>query len=138
MHRKQLDTHSTKVLMSSMNMEQSRHHGFLFYRFEPLGKHIEEKAGRHTDDFLVTGPEENVERFLKQARDKLNMQDAVRLYKTGDEGQIVGDEHSQAGNKALVARPPSSHSRNCHSTWNGKLQSQLHTGNHQRRSAGRR
>ena len=37
----------------------------------------------------VTGPEPNVERFLEQARDKLNMQDAVRLYKTGDEGRLL-------------------------------------------------
>ena len=43
----------------------------------------------HIDDFLVTGPEPNVERFLEQARGKLNMQDAVRLYKTGDEGRLL-------------------------------------------------
>ena len=35
----------------------------------------------------MTGPESNVERFLAQAKDKLNMQDAARLYKTGDEGR---------------------------------------------------
>ena len=38
---------------------------------------------------MVTGPEPNVERFLEQAKDKLNMQDAVRLYKTGDEGRLL-------------------------------------------------
>ena len=47
------------------------------------------EAGRHINDFLVTGPEPNVERFLEQARGKLNMQDAVRLYKTGDEGRLL-------------------------------------------------
>ena len=62
-----------------MEMEQSRYDSCLFYRFEPRRAHIEEKAGRHIDDFLVTGLEPNVERFLAQARDKLNMQDAVRL-----------------------------------------------------------
>ena len=57
--------------------------------FEPRPAHIEEKAGRHIDDFLVTGLEPNVERFLAQARDKLNMQDAVRLYQAGDEGRLL-------------------------------------------------
>ena len=70
-------------------MKQSQYDGCLFYRFEPSQEHIEEKAGRHIDDFLVTGPEPNVERFLEQARGKLNMQDAVRLYKTGDEGRLL-------------------------------------------------
>ena len=50
---------------------------------------IEEKAGRHIDDFLVTGQEANVERVLSQARDKLNMHGAVRLHKTGDEGILL-------------------------------------------------
>ena len=70
-------------------MEQSRYDGCLFYRFEPSREQVEEKAGRHIDDFLVTGPEANVERFLAQAKDKLNMQDAVRLYNTGDEGRLL-------------------------------------------------
>ena len=77
------DSYSAGVLTNSMQMKQSQYDGCLFYRFEQ--ERIEEKAGRHIDDFLVTGPEPNVERFLEQARDKLNMQDAVRLYKTGDE-----------------------------------------------------
>ena len=83
------DTYSAKVLTSSMQMKQSQYDGCLFYRFEPSQEHIEEKAGRHIDDFLVTGPEPNVERFLEHARGKLNMQDAVRLYKTGDEGRLL-------------------------------------------------
>ena len=83
------DSYSAKVLTSSMQMKQSQYDGCLFYRFEPSQEHIEEKAGRHIDDFLVTGPEPNVERFLEQARDKLNMQDGVRLYKTGDEGRLL-------------------------------------------------
>ena len=61
------DTYSAKVLTSSMQMEQSQYDGCLFYRFEPSRERIEEKAGRHIDDFLVTGPEPNVERFLEQA-----------------------------------------------------------------------
>ena len=43
---------------------------------------VEEKAGRHIDDFLVTRPKPNVERFLTQAGGKLNMQDSVLVYKT--------------------------------------------------------
>ena len=73
----------------SYEFKQSRYDGCLFYRFEPSREHVEEKAGRHIDDFLVTGPEPNVERFLAQARDKLNMRDAVRLYKTVDEGRLL-------------------------------------------------
>ena len=83
------DTYSASVFTNSMQMEQSRYDGCLFYRFEPHRERVEEKAGRHIDDFLVTGPEPNVDRFLTQARDKLNMQDSVRLYKTGDEGRLL-------------------------------------------------
>ena len=72
-----------------MQMEQSRYDGCLFYRFEPSREQVEEKAGRHIDDFLVAGPEANVERFLAQAKNKLNMQDGVRLYNTGDEGRLL-------------------------------------------------
>ena len=43
-----------------MQMEQSRYNGCLFYRFEPSQEQVEEKAGRHIDDFLVTGLEPNV------------------------------------------------------------------------------
>ena len=49
------DTYSAKVLTSSMQMKQSQYDGCFFYRFEPSQEHIEEKAGRHIDDFLVTG-----------------------------------------------------------------------------------
>ena len=83
------DTYSANVLTNSMQMEHSRYDGCLFYRFEPSREQFEEKAGRYIDDFLVTGPEANVERFLAQAKDKLNMQDAVRLYNTGDEGRLL-------------------------------------------------
>ena len=50
-------------------MERSRYDNCLFNRFEPRREHIGEKAGRRIDDFRVTGPEPNVERFLEQARD---------------------------------------------------------------------
>ena len=83
------DTYRAKVLTSSMQMKQSQYDGCLFCRFEPSQERIEEKAGRHIDDFFVTEPERNVEGFLEQARGKLNMQDAVRLYKTGDEGGFL-------------------------------------------------
>ena len=104
------DTYSAKVLTSSMQMKQSQYDGCLFYRFEPSQEHIEEKAGRHIDDFLVTGPEPNVERFLEQARDKLNMQDAVHLYKTDDEGRLamnlrkLDNGYSLQGKSLLIHR----------------------------------
>ena len=41
------------------------------------------------NDFLVTGPGPNVECSLVQARDKLIIKDAVRLYKTGDESRLL-------------------------------------------------
>ena len=54
------DTYSANVLTNSIQMEQSQ-----------------------------SEPESNVEHFLAQAKDKLNMQDAVRSYKTGDEGRLL-------------------------------------------------
>ena len=50
--------------------------------------HQVENKSRHIHDFLVTGPEANPMRFLALAKDNLNMQDAVRLYKTGDAGRF--------------------------------------------------
>ena len=73
------DSYSAKVLTNSMQMKQSQYDGCLFYRFEQ--ERIEEKAGRHIDDFLVTGPEPNVERFLEQARDKLNKATKVDFWR---------------------------------------------------------
>ena len=37
---------------------------------------------------MVIRPEPNVERFLAQAQGKFNLQDKVRLYRTGDEGRL--------------------------------------------------
>ena len=70
-------------------LEQRRFDRFLFYRLEPRREHIKEKAGRHIDHFPVTGSEPNGELSLAQARDKLNIQNAVRLHKTGDEGRLL-------------------------------------------------
>ena len=74
--------------MNSVQMEQLQYDSCLFYRFEPSQEQVEEKAGRHTNEFLVIGPEPNAKRFLAQAKDKLNMQDAVRLYETGNKGRL--------------------------------------------------
>ena len=82
------DTYNTNDLTHSLQMEQLRYDSCLFYRFEPSQGQVEEKAGRHINDFLVIGLEPNVERFLAQAQGKLNLQDIVRLYKTGDEGRL--------------------------------------------------
>ena len=132
------DTYSANVLTSSMQMEQSRYDGCLFNRFEPSREHVEEKAGRHIDDFLVTGPESNVERFLAQAKDKLNMQDAVRWYKTGDERRLLAMNLRKLENGYSFQYKLFSHSQNCHSTRNGKFQNMSHTRIHLREITGRR
>ena len=54
------DTNSANVLTSSMEMEQSRYDSCLYYRLVPRHEHIEENAGRHINDFLVSRPEPNV------------------------------------------------------------------------------
>ena len=82
------DTYSANVLTKSTQMEQSRYDGYLFYCLEPSREQVEKKAGIHIYDFLVTGPESSVEHFPAQAKHKLSMQDAVRLYRTGDEGRL--------------------------------------------------
>ena len=63
------NTYSAHVLTSSMEREQSRYDGCLFYRLEPRREKIKKKAGRHIDDFQVTGLEPNVDRFLAQTRE---------------------------------------------------------------------
>ena len=80
------ETHSSGVLTDEMHLEQSHYDGCVFYRVEG---EFDQKAGRHIDDFLVTGPKSQVEAFLGEAKEKLNMQDAVRLYETGDEGRLL-------------------------------------------------
>ena len=64
--------------------------------------HVENTSRRKQEDtlmdFLVTGPEPDVERFLAKARDKLNMQDAVRLYKAGDESRLLATNLRQLEN----------------------------------------
>ena len=54
----------------------------------------------------MTGPESNVERFLAQAKDKLNMQDAVRLYKTVDEGRLLAMNLRKLENGYSLQRKP--------------------------------
>ena len=48
------DTYSANVLTNSIQMEQSRYDGCLFYRFEPSREHVKEKAGRHIDDYQTS------------------------------------------------------------------------------------
>jgi hypothetical protein len=70
-----------------MAMDQSKYDGCLFYRIDKEESDL--KAGRHIDDFLVTGPREQVDAFLAEAKEKLNMQDAVKLYDNGDQGRLL-------------------------------------------------
>ena len=83
------DTCNANVITNSVQMEQLRYDGCLFYRFKPSQEQVEQKARRHINDFMVTGPETNVERFLVQTQGNLNLQDAVRLHKTSDEGRLL-------------------------------------------------
>ena len=78
------DTYSANVLTNSMQIKQSQYDGCLFYRLEPSRERIEEKAGRHIDDFLVTGPQPNVERFLEQTRCSALVQNRRRRWTFGD------------------------------------------------------
>ena len=80
------DTHSSKVLTRDMQMEQSRYDGCIFFKIEG---DLDQKAGRHIDDFLVTGPRGQVNSFLGEAKEKLNMQDPVKLFEDGDEGRLL-------------------------------------------------
>ena len=80
------DVHSSKVLTGEMQMDQSRYDGCIFFR---IGDGYDQKTGRHIDDFLVTGPKEQVNSFLAEAKEKLNMQDVVRLFEDGDEGRLL-------------------------------------------------
>ena len=80
-------TYNTNDFTNSVQMEQLRYDSCLFYRFEPSREQVEQKAGRHINDFLVIGPKPNIERFLAQAQGKLNLQDTVRLYKADNEGR---------------------------------------------------
>ena len=100
------DTYSANVLTNSTQMEQSRNDDCLFYCFEPSREHVEQKAGRHIYDFLVTGPEPNVEHFLAQAKDKLNMQDVVRLYETGEEGRLLAINLRKLENRYALQDKP--------------------------------
>ena len=43
------DTYRADVLTSSVQMEQFRYDGCLFYRLKPSREQVEEKAGRHID-----------------------------------------------------------------------------------------
>ena len=90
-------THNTNDLTNSVQMEQLRYNSRSFYRFEPSQEKVEQKAGRHINDFLVIGPKPNVERLLAQAQGKLNRQDIVRLYETDDEGRLFSDDSSKVG-----------------------------------------
>eukprot|EP00959_Pyramimonas_sp_CCMP1952_P398663 8353684-Pyramimonas_sp.AAC.1 len=78
------DAHSSKLRTEDMQMKQSHYDGCIFFKIEG---DFDQKAGRHIDDFLITGPMEQVNSFLEEAKAKLNMQDAVELVEDGDEGR---------------------------------------------------
>ena len=80
------DIHSSGVLTKKMEMIRSKYDGCLFHDLEG---DKDTKAGRHIDDFLVTGPQKDVDAFLEEAASTLNMTDAVKLYNPGDQGRLL-------------------------------------------------
>ena len=76
------DTYNANDLTKTVQMEQLQHDSCLFYRFEPSQEQVEEKAGRHINEFLEIGPEPNAKRFLPQAKD------TVRLFKTSNKNRL--------------------------------------------------
>ncbi|CAK0870998.1 unnamed protein product [Prorocentrum cordatum] len=97
------ETHSSGVLTDEMHLKQSHYDGCVFYSAEG---EFDQKAGRHIDDFFVTGPKSQVEAFLGEAKEKLNTQGAVRLYETGDEGRLLAmDLREIEGGFALQGNP---------------------------------
>ncbi|CAK0853161.1 unnamed protein product [Prorocentrum cordatum] len=100
------DAHSSKLRTEDMQMKQSHYDGCIFFKIEG---DFDQKAGRHIDDFLITGPMEQVNSFLEEAKAKLNMQDAVELVEDGDEGRLlalnirkVTDGFTLQGNPLLI------------------------------------
>jgi hypothetical protein len=70
--------------METLGMTRGRYDGCMFMRHSD-----EAKAGRHADDFLVTGPRDQVEELLEEMRQKLQLSDVVRLYEAGAEATFL-------------------------------------------------
>jgi hypothetical protein len=84
--------HSTKVLVEELGMEQSHYDDCCFWEHgygtdDERQKSV--KAGRHIDDFLITGPQAKVDLILEKLGTHLNLRDIVRLYKQGDNGILL-------------------------------------------------
>ena len=77
------EEHSAKEL-EKLGLDRSRYDGCLFVK---MSDGI--KAGRHADDFITTGPEQQLEKLLADLGEKLKLRDVVRLYKPGDEGTFL-------------------------------------------------
>jgi hypothetical protein len=70
--------------MEKLGMTRGRYDGCMFMRHSD-----ESKAGRHADDFLVTGPQGQVEELLEEMRQKLQLSDVVRLFEAGSEATFL-------------------------------------------------
>jgi len=77
------EDHSANVL-AQLGMDRSKYDGCVFWA-RPKAT----KAGKHVDDFVVTGPQEPVEELLKVMKDRPNLRDIIRLYREGDEGTLL-------------------------------------------------
>ena len=65
-------------------MTRGRYDGCMFQR-----QSDQSKAGRHEDDFVVTGPREEIDKLLDEMEQKLQLSEVVWLFEDGDEGTFL-------------------------------------------------
>ena len=58
--------------MEELGMTRGRCDGCMFQR-----RSDQSKAGRHADDFIVTGPREEIDKVLDEMEQKLQLSDVV-------------------------------------------------------------
>ena len=77
------EEHSAKEL-EKLGLDRGRYDGCLFVRFAD-----NVKAGRHADDFMTTGPAQQLDQLMADLGEKLKLRDVVKLYRPGDEGTFL-------------------------------------------------
>ena len=70
--------------MEKLGMTRGRYDGCMFQRWSE-----QSKAGRRADDFILTGPREEIDKLLDEMEQKLQPSDVMRLMKDGDEGTFL-------------------------------------------------
>ena len=96
------DTHSVKVLTGpELNLKQSKLDGCIFYNNED-----QRRSGRHVDDFLITGPQADVEKQIETMKDNMELSDVVWLNEVGSTGVLVGLHITKVVGGFSVQRSP--------------------------------